>query len=298
MRRTKKTTGMTLVEMLAAMTVLMILTAILAEVFYQASKAASTGKALAEAHQVSRALRNVLAKDLSGATPDFFESQENGYLSADVNWAIAGLPPGPYCGPLAGGPFTVPEMRRMLMGGSDFLVLTSSGAAGADKSVAKVYYVLRETGQLIRISHNDTIFSSMDYALDAYDHGVDILRAADMDLYEEKRIIAQNVQRVKFSMLDKRDGPVSSLAYGYADPRYVDNWSWSEKRYLPVAVKVELQIADHLWNTADDDRFTSKNFDPLVTDDGLRASEMFDPDDGEVFTFVIDLPLAMRASGG
>lgn len=295
MVRARITRGMTLVEMLAAITVLMILTAILAEVFYQASKAASTGKSLAEAYQVSRALRNVLAKDISGATPDFFESQENGYVSPGS--AVFAMPPGPFCEAFGVAPGAA-EMRRMLMGGSDFLIITSSGAAGVDKSVAKVFYVLRESGQLIRISHNDTVFTSMDYDLDAYDHGVDVDTAADMDLYEEKRIVAQNVERIKFSFLDRQTGPVSNLAYDYADSRYVENWTWAEKGHLPVAVKVELQIADHLWKTADDDRLTNKDFDPLVTTDGLRADEMFDPDDGEVFTFIIDLPLAMRASGG
>ena len=297
MNRAKRTRGMTLIEMLAAITVLMILMAILAEVFLQATRAAGQGKALAEVYQVARALRTVLARDLSGATTDFLESKENGIIAPTSR--IWGLPPGPYHSALSLAPtFTAADMRRMLAGGSDYLVLVSSSASSADKAVAKVFYVLRETGQLIRVAHRDTVFTNMDYAMDAFDRGTVIDDPNQMDLYEETRIIAGNVGRVKFSFLDRADGPVSQEAQVYAGGLWVNDWDWNVKQYLPSAVKVELQLVDHLWKTSDGDAISNRDFSPQQTDDNLRAGEFFDPDDGEPFMFIIDLPLAMRRTGG
>ena len=86
----------------------------------------------------------------------------------------------------------------------------------------------------------------------------------------------------------------------YASRAWVEDWDWNEKRHLPVAVKVQLQLVDHLWNMADGDRISNKNFDPIApasSIDELRPSEMFDPEDGEPFSFIIDLPLGMRGPG-
>jgi hypothetical protein len=185
-------------------------------------------------------------------------------------------------------------MRRMLMGGSDYLVFASGSASSSDKAVAKVYYVLRETGQLIRVAHADTNFTNMDYAFDAIDHNYDPDVPADMDAYEETRIIAEGVERIKFSFLDRGMGPVSSDAYPYANGVWREDWNWSTKSYLPAAVKVEIQLVDHLWRLVDGDKITNRAFDAQQTDDLLRASEQFDPDDGEPFTFIVDVPLGMK----
>ncbi len=296
-RSNTRRAGMTLIEMLAAITVLMMMTVILAQVFLQASRAAGRGKAVAEIYQVDRALASLMAKDFSGATPDFFESRENGLVVNGMGKVIFGIPPGPYHTALGG--FSAPEMRRMLMGGSDYIVLSSASAANRDKAVAKVYYVLRETGQFVRIADPDTVFADMDYVYDALEHNVDIDDAAEMDGYEEMRVIAENVTRVKFSFLDKGTGPIGKNADRYAAPVWVDKWEWDDNGgYLPAAVKVELHLVDHRWQTADDDELNNRNFDPLTISDGLRASERFDPEDGEAFTFVVDLPLGTKGPGG
>jgi hypothetical protein len=286
MMRRKHSSGMTLIEMLAAITVLMILTGILAEVFFQATKASSQGKAVAEVYQVGRAIRTILARDLSGATTNYFESRENGIIAPFSN--VLGLPP---------GPFTQPEMRRMLAGGSDYLMFTTASAA-ADRGVCKVYYVLRETGQLVRIVDPDPDYQHMDYVYDALsEHGVDIGSPSAMDRYEEMHVLAENVARLKVSFLSRGNGPVSWEGVEYANGNWVEDWDWNEKRHLPAAVKVQLQLVDHLWNTANGDRLSNKNFNAQQTDDNLRASEFFDSDDGEPFAFIVDLPLGMRGPG-
>jgi len=291
---------MTLVEMLAAITVLMMLTAILAEVFLQASKAAAKGKSLAEIYQVDRALRGLMVKDFAGATTDFFESRENGLVvnAVDAKAFILDMPPGPYSDKQYGVGLSDARMRRMLAGGSDYLVFTSGTASGSDKAVCKVYYALRETGQFVRVTHADTTFTDMDYAYDAAEQNVNIESPEAMDSYEETRVIAENVGRVKFEFLDMGNGAIGSNAQAYAKGVWVDDWEWYTRPHLPAAVKVELQLVDHLWNLQDGDQLTNKDFNPETTDSQLRASEMFDPEDGEAFTFVVYVPLGTKAAGG
>ena len=287
MKRTRELQGgMTLIEMLAALSVLVILMAILAEVFFAASKAAAQGKSLAEIYQVDRALRSLVARDLSGATADFFESRENGIVGIDVSSRLFGLPPGPYS--QAGYPLVPPDatMNRMLMGGSDYLVFTSGSVSRSDKGVATVFYVLRETGQFIRVSCGG-VSDVVDYGYDAIEHGANPSLDDDMNNYEETRVIAENVERVRFSFLDRGSQPL------YVNGVWLDDWDWT-KGYLPAAVKVELQLVDHLWNLSNGNKLSNKDFDALETVDDLRASEMFDPDDGEAFTFIIDIPLGTK----
>lgn len=315
MRTVAKQSGMTLMEMMAAVTVLMILTAIIAQVFFSATQASSKGKALAEVYQVARALKNVMARDFSGATPDAFMSAENGLAMPFVS----GLPPGPYSMDL----FPTPPysgsqqdafMRRMLMGGSDYAAFTSANAATSDKAVAKVFYVLRASGELVRIVHADTVYTAMNYSFDAMEKiGSDVNNPIVFEDYEAQHVLAPGIRRMKFSFLDRGQGPVSTSA-GTLGGVWVDSWDWDARRYLPAAVKVELQIVDHLWNISDGDVLTGRNFDPARMDDdfltnttgapppdGLadnpEAGELFDPDDGEPFTFIIDVPLGMKAPG-
>lgn len=299
---------MTLIEMLAAITILMIMTGILAEVFYQSTAASSKGKGMAEVFQVDRALKSLISRDLSGCTADAFSAGENGFYVDPVH----NLPPGPYesnvaalaafgwpaVGPAAGSPGAA-TMRRMLMGGSDFLAFTSANASQADKSVSKVFYILRETGELVRIVSADTGFNNMDYRQDAISKGVDTASPIALANYEDARVVAENIQRVKFSFLDRGKGPISDDAQTYADGAWLDSWDWGRKPYLPAAVKVQMNVVDHLWKTADDDNVSNRGYDPAATtsDDDNRASERFDPDDGEPFSFIVDLPLGMTANG-
>lgn len=300
----KRTSGMTLIEMMAAITVLMILTAILAEVFFQATQATAKGKGLAEIYQVARALKSLLAKDISGATPDCLTSAENGLTLSPAY----GLPPGPYNEPqYQTGVLSDADLRRMLMGGSDYLVLTSSNASSADKAVAKVYYVLRASGEFIRVVNADTVFAIMDYRYDAIEEGVDVDDPFEMEAYEEQHVIAENVRRVKFSFFDRGRGPISETAAANANGNWVDSWDWVAKPYLPMAVKVEIQLVDGLWKTTDDDAVSNRFFDATKMDkdldgtpglDQAEAGELFDADDGEAFSFIVDIPLGMRSSGG
>jgi len=291
MQRRRRSKGMTLVEMLAAVGILIMLTVILAQVFTQATRATSKGKGMGEIYQVARALHSVFERDLSGATPDFFACDENGARTEYV----FGLPPGPYSSGLTGAPFTDAAMRRMLMGGSDYLILTSSNAAGHDSGVAKVFYVLRSTGQLLRVAYADTSFVWMDYLTGAVEENVDLSSDAALGAWEDTRIIAENVQRIKFSFLDRSQGPVSAdgVAYGYGLWR--DTWDWNANSHLPAAVKVELQLVDHLWAISDEDQVTNRGFDYTWANDAVQAVENFDADDGESFRFMIHLPLGMNA---
>ncbi len=288
---------MTLMEMLAAITVLMILTLILAQVFYSATQASARGKGLAEVYQVARALKNVTSRDISGATPDAFVSGENGLALGTV----ALLPPGPYSSDIYPGTQSDATMRRMLMGGSDYLAFSSSNAATSDKAVSKVFYVLRASGEFVRIVHADTVFNDMNYLYDAQEKlGANVNNDDYVNEYEEQHVIAEGVERVKFSFLDRGAGPVSQTAANLQGV-WVGTWNLAARQYLPAAVKVELQIVDHNWRTADDDAFTNRNFDPVRMQDPVNplpeAGEMFDPDDGESFTFIIELPLGMKGPG-
>ena len=286
----RRHSGMTLVEMLAAVGILVMITTILAQVFTQATRAASKGKGMGEMYQVARAIESLMERDLSGATPDFFACAENG------GWIrfVGGLPPGPYSSGLSDAPFTDSQMRRMLMGGSDYLALTSANAAGNDQGVAKVFYVLRATGELIRVSYRDTSFNWMDYLIGAVQQGVDLNSAAAVGAWEERRVVAENIQRLQLRFLDRSNGPVSRNGAAYAHGLWVEEWDWNAKPYLPAAVEVELQLVDHLWTMQDEDQVTNRFFDPTDPDDNLRACESFDADDGESFRSVISLPLGMN----
>lgn len=286
----RRRSGMTLVEMLAAVGILVMITTILAQVFAQASKAAAKGKGMGEMYQVARAIESLMERDLTGATPDFFACAENG---GRIEW-VGGLPPGPYSSGLSGQPFSDSHMRRMLMGGSDYLALTSANAAGSDQGVAKVFYVLRATGELIRVSYRDTSFSWMDYLIGAVQQGVDLNSAASVGAWEERRVVAENIQRLQFRFLDRWTGPISRNGPAYAHGVWVEDWDWNDNPYLPAAVEVEIHLIDHLWAISDDDQVTNRYFDPTATDDNLRACEAFDADDGESFRTVINLPLGMN----
>jgi len=302
----KRPEGMTLVEMLAAISVLMILMLILAQVFSSAGRAASRGKAVAEVYQVARAVTALVSRDLAGATPDFLTSQENGYHSPTVR----DLPPGPYhtalsyapAGPILPGTAKEALMRRMLMGGSDYVALSSSSASPSDKAVCKVFYVLRATGELVRIVHEDTEFTDMDYSADAQVRLVDTADPVAMANYEDAHVVAENVERIKFSFLDKGTGGISDLGRNYAAGTWVDNWDWDDptsgKRYLPSAVKVQVQLVDSRWTTANDNRISNRGYNSSQLYDKLVSSEMFDPDDGEGFSFIVDMPLGARGAGG
>ncbi len=287
----KRLSGMTLIEMVAAVTVLMIMVVILAQVFYQASTAAAKGKAMGEIYQVARALESAMAKDFSGATLNFFAGGENGRY---FPLPIGGMPPGPYDSHLQGAPFGDDQMWRMLMGGSDYMAFVSMNAGGHDRSIAKVFYCLRASGEFVRVAYGDTGFAQMDYLLGAIEQGIDYHNDSDVGTYEEQRVMAENVERVKFSFLDRFTGPISEKGPRYGYGYWVDDWDWTTRPYLPAAVKVELQIVDHAWRMSDDDRMTNAHFDPTEPTDGLRASEQFDPDDGEPFVFIVDLPLGTR----
>lgn len=285
--------GMTLIEMMTAVVILLIMTGIVAQVFYQATKAAGKGKALGEVYQVSRALQSLLTRDISGATPDFFAGGENGEY---VRFMSSSLPPGPYAEALSGAPFGNYHMQRMLMGGSDYLVMTSSGAAGSHKGVAKVFYVLRATGELVRVTYADANFTLMDYLLGAVERNVDLSSdLPQLTTYEEQRVVAENVTRVKFQFLDRSTGGISEDGLSYAYGVWLDRWDWNQKDYLPAAVKIELQLVDHFWTLRDDDLILNKNFKSGQDLDALRASENFDPDDGENFRFIVNIPLGMKS---
>lgn len=294
----KRSNGMTLIEMVAALSVLMIMTLIMAQVFFQAARASAKGKGLGEIYQVGRALQRLVAKDLSGATPDFFAGAENGSRV----YRVVGLPPGPYHTTLTSTPpplpYPAPHMRRMLMGGSDYLAFTSSNAGGASKAVSKVFYCLRESGELVREAYTDTKFDLMDYLTGAYIDNRDLDNPADLNDYEEHRVVAENIQRVKFSYLDRNQGPICENAPAYAEGVWLDRWDWNDKPYLPTAVKVELQLVDHLWKLKDEDQLGAHQFDFLNLTDDLRAPEMFDPDDGDSLRFIVHLPLGMKSQGG
>ncbi|MHC4712816.1 MAG: type II secretion system protein [Planctomycetota bacterium] len=287
----KRRSGMTLVEMVAAVAILLMIAAILAQVFYLAARAASRGKGLAQIYQVSRALEAAMSKDLVGATPDFFASGENGTRTT----FLIGIPPGPYAEALSGAPFTAARMRRMLMGGSDYLSFTSASASGNYRGVAKVFYILRASGEFVRVTYADTSFTLMDYLIGAVEQGVDDLNNDTLlGTYEERRVMAENVQRVKISFLDRYTGPVSADAISYAYGVWLDDWDWNRKAYLPTAVKIELQIVDRRWVLADDDLISNRDFPTDETDDDFRACERFDADDGEAFRFIVNLPLGMK----
>lgn len=287
----KRQSGMTLIEMVAAVAILLMIAAILAQVFYLASRAASRGKSLAEIHQVARALETVISKDVIGATSDFLASAENG---ARIDYVL-GMPPGPYAEALTGAPFVDDAMRRMLMGGSDYLAFTSSNASGNYKGVAKVFYVHRASGEFVRVTYGDTIFSLMDYLVGPREQGIiDLDNDTLLNGFEEQRVMAENVARVKFSFLDRNKGPVSDDAISYGYGVWLDDWDWNRKPYLPAAVKVEIQIVDNRWVLQDEDMLSNRFFSPLETDDDFRASENFDADDGESFRFIVNLPLGMN----
>jgi type II secretory pathway pseudopilin PulG len=327
---------MTLIEMLAAVTILMLLSAILAQVFLQASEASARGRALAEVYQVARALKAVMARDLEGATTDCFVGAENGLTVTPVG----DLPPGPYNIPQYGLPPSVPPpgavpasgaprdalMNRMLMGGSDYLAFTSSNAGGADKPVAKIFYCLTAAGDLIRVVHADTVFSDMDYAYEAIANPprsivnsgqtFDSTNPIHMLAFDRDHVIAQNVLRLKISYLDcGKGGPLLDQGAKSACGSWVDAWDWNSKgKYLPTAVKVQLQLVDHQWKLGGANAVVGRTFNPVkmgadimnnttgafVSDgipDSPEAGELFDPNNGEAFTFIIDVPLGMRGAG-
>jgi len=317
--------GMTLIEMLAAVTILLLLSAILAEVFLQASNASSKGRALAEVYQVARALKAVMARDLEGATTDCFVGAENGFIIPPV----ADLPPGPYNTAQYAFPAPTSDrdlMRRMLMGGSDYLAFTSSNAGGGDKPIAKVFYCLTASGDFIRVVHADTVFTDMDYIYEAIANPprlivgqgqtFDYTNPTHMLAFDRDHVIAQNVLRLKFSYLDcGKGGALSETGAMSACGAWVDAWDWSLKgKYLPTAVKVQLQIVDHQWKLGGDNAAVGKTFNPVnmgadtknnatkaAGADGIpdspEAGDLFDPNNGEAFTFIIDLPLGMRGAG-
>lgn len=298
--------GMTLIEMLAAVVILMMMTVIIAQVFSAATRAASKGKGMGEIYQVARALERVMSRDIGGATPNFFSGGEAGRRFP----MVGGMPPGPYQSDVHGVPATPAElavMHRMLMGGSDYIAFSTANAGGTDKSVAKVFYVLRATGELVRVTYGDTNFTVMDYLVDAAENNVDWQDPWEMSLYEDRRVMAENVTRVKFSFLDRGTRPISDDAQTYANGVWSDEWEWTtssptaypvnQRNYLPAAVKVEVQIVDRLWKIADGDRMTTRFSDPEGSDDELRPEEMYDSDDGESFQFIVELPLGMKRAG-
>lgn len=311
----RRESGMTLIEMLAAITVMMILTAILAEVFLAATTASAKGKAMAEVYQTGRALKAVMTRDFAGATPDFFVGSDNGFVPQSSNgvFEVNDLPPGPYSSVQYGAFLATlsaadrdATLRRMLMGGSDYIAFTSSSATSSDKPVAKVFYVLRASGQLIRVVHSDTVFNDMDYAYEAIANPpASVLNfnwqsPAHMDIFEQTRMIAEGVLRLKFSYLDLgKDGPLSGDASKNAMGKWVDSWDWSASKYLPAAVKVQFQLIDGKWKLASDDASAAKTFDVLkMGQAGVpEAGEVFDPNNGKPFTFIVDLPLGTRQSG-
>jgi type II secretory pathway pseudopilin PulG len=278
---------MTLIEMMAAVGILLLMTGIISRVFYQATKASSRGKALGEIYQVTRALETVIARDLSGATPDFFASGENSRYVKHV-WPTP--PPGPYSSTLSGAPFSDADMTRMTMGGSDFLVFTSTNAAGNYRGVAKVFYVLRASGELVRVAYPDTTFNFMDYLRDP----IMLDTAEKRAVYDERHVVAENVEAFRVSFLDRSTGAISEDGPAHAYGVWRENWDWNEKAYLPAAVKIELQVVDNNWVINDGDNVSNKKFDPTWNDDNIRASENFDPDDGENFRIVVNIPLGMN----
>ena len=285
LRREKR--GMTLVEMLTSVTILMIMISILSQVFSSAGRAANKGRAMVEIHQVGRAIDRLLANDLSGATSDYFVGGENG------RDPIPFFPDGPYHSAIHAAPST-DEMNRMLAGGSDYLAFKSTTAGGGDKAVAYVYYCLRASGELIRVT--DVTGGQPLYDGDAFSKNVDPNSAYEMNAYEERRVVAENVERVKFSYLDRGTGAMSSEdangAYTNSYGVWRNNWDQS---YLPAAVKIEVRTVDRKWILADTDRIAKRAaYNRLTTTDSLRPEEMFDADDGEDFSFIVALPLAMQ----
>jgi len=301
MKARRLESGMTLVEMLTAIAVLLLMIAILAQVFSQATTAANRGKAMAEVYQVSRALESLVARDLSGATTDFFYGGENGFDKSLVH--VWDSPPGPYENSIHGTlstPAEIAWMERMLMGGSDFIVFRSAGATLSDDAneEATVFYFLRATGELIRVTDTRGSDKDADYygAAHSDDATGSVYKLSD---WEEEHVVAENVRRLKFSFLDRGgcgEGPPAD-GYAYASGVWRDRWDCDERGYLPAAVKIEVQLVDHLWNLADEDRINGRNYDHTsddAQDDALRPDELFDPDDGESFTYVVRLPVGMQ----
>ena len=99
---------------------------------------------------------------------------------------------------------------------------------------------------------------------------------------------------MKFQFLDRSTGGISEDGLSYAYGVWLDRWDWNQRDYLPAAVKIELQLVDHFWTLRDDDLISNKNFKSNQDLDDLRASENFDPDDGENFRFIVNIPLGMK----
>ncbi len=235
--------GFTLVEMLATVALLALLGWIVYFVFLSAQVVASESRALGNVYQTARGIFKVMEADLEGA-----------WLRRDSSTDFAVSPPSvglifysnPYTDGSGNERFTtkidkleladvkptttvwdVPNQQPLILHNHGLVFLTTvSPEGGQDRAQARVMYILKAGGDLVRGVQYDDVFIPTDPGFLDYD-----LATATG---EKDYVIAHQVTALQLRFLDK-----------YQD-KWDNNWQTGGafKRYLPRAVEVRIRIRD------------------------------------------------------
>lgn len=235
-RRGTAADGFTLVEMLAAVALLAILAWIVFYVFMSAQTVSSNSNALREAHQVARGILKVMQSDISGA-----------WLRRDQYTNLSVIPPriglifysdkNSELDDKIDNPPALKETTNYWDVESDsqkswdndglVLLTTVSPAGGEDRCQAKVMYVLKENGDLLRGVQFDEVLDDLDYS-----------KATAGS--EGNYVIGRGVTVLQFRFLSKDlDG---GKWWDYWEDIWKDGSAF--ERYLPGAVEVRLRVRD------------------------------------------------------
>jgi len=245
--------GFTLVEMLAAVALLAILGYIVSYVFMSAQAVSSDSNALREAHQVARTIFKVMESDITGAwlrrdqatkpwliPPNVglvFYSDKNSELDNHIKNLLPLKTTTSYWDKEAGSQESLENYGLVLL-------TTVSPEGGENACQAKVMYLLKENGDLVRGLQVDEELDPGDPRFLDYEWAITPIEKqrgqADPDPREGEFIIGRGVTVVRFRFFTKY--PDGGEWWDY----WADDWKDGAgfRRYLPRAVEVRLRVRD------------------------------------------------------
>ena len=248
-----KARAFTLLELLAAITLLMVLGGLLFEVFGQASHVMRIGTARQEIYQFARALFETLERELAGAIGQ-----------RDAAFAVTNNPNNPQSRPFrvytsgsAIGKFGLPVRE-----GTHAMSFTSA-LIGRDTIEGSATY-----GQTANVAHVAYWVSPDNWELNRYE-SYDLALSAAGRGWE----FALNVLEFRIRCLDQWRGPVRFHAMDWESTLTVSSGA---RRGLPLAVMVTIKLTDkhHIGDYEfDADEKKSKLKDGLTPDDDPMAQE-------------------------
>jgi len=252
-KRDKRSRGFTLLELLAAITLLVILGTMLFEIFGQASHVMRLGNARQEIYQFARALFDALERELAGAIGQ-----------RDAADAVANDPSNP-----RSRPFRVyttdgalQKFGLTVRDGTDAMSLTSA-LVGRDTIEGSATY-----GQTANAAHVAYWVTPNDWVLNRYE-SYDLTTSAQGRGWE----FALNVLEFQVRCLDQWQTPVEFRRMDWDSTATVQS---GVRRGLPYAVMVTVKLTDKghigLWQF-DSNEEKSKLQDGYTPDDDPMARE-------------------------